>query len=89
MSEPAITPPGDGAGDVRGLDARGVVEAIVASRRAADAHEARVLALAVHFVDLHPVTPDRPAASWDPDEKLPVSARRAACCPASVIGAWC
>jgi hypothetical protein len=89
MSEPVITPPGGGAddvgardvsglravGDLRDLDARGVVEAIVASRRAADAHEARLLALAVHFVDLHPVVPGRRAASWDPDEKLPVGSK--------------
>jgi hypothetical protein len=54
------------AGELRDLDARGVVAAIVASRRAADAHEARVLELAVHFVDLHPVTPQHPAATWDP-----------------------
>jgi len=99
MSEPAITPPGDGAddtvagagaggrrdggadggvravGDLRDLDARAVVEAIVEQRATADRAEARLLALAVHFVDLHPVTPGRPAASWDPDEKLPVGSK--------------
>ena len=87
MSESAITPPGDDADraggaaavgdlrDVRELDARGVVAAIVASRRIADEHEARLLALAVHFVDLHPVAPGRPAASWDPGERLPVTAK--------------
>ncbi|HEX2587766.1 MAG TPA: hypothetical protein VHL51_05835, partial [Gaiellales bacterium] len=50
--------------DVRDLDASAVLDAVVSARRAADAQEARLLALAVHWVDLHPVTPDRPAASF-------------------------
>ena len=41
-----------------------MLDAVVSARRAADAQEARLLALAVHWVDLHPVTPDQPAASF-------------------------
>jgi hypothetical protein len=59
--------------ELRELDARSVVEAIVASRRAADQHEARLLGLAVQLVDLHPVAPGQRAASWDPDEALPAT----------------
>ena len=84
MSSPAISPSGDGrdgverlgmAGDVRELDARDVVEAIVEQRATADRAEARLLALAVHFVDLHPVTPGHRAARWDPDEMLPATSQ--------------
>src|SRR3954453_16341309 len=48
----------------RDLDTTGVLDALVAARRTADRAEAHLLALAVHYVDLHPVTPDAPAASW-------------------------
>ena len=55
---------GVGAGDsgLRDLDGRLVLETIVERRRAADAAEADLLALAVHYVDLHPVTETHPAA---------------------------
>ena len=49
--------------DVRVLDANAVLEEVVAHRAAAEASEARVLMLAVHYVDLHPVTPQHPAAT--------------------------
>jgi hypothetical protein len=49
--------------DVRVLDAGSVLDEVVAHRRAAEASEARVLMLAVHYVDLHPVTLEHPAAS--------------------------
>src|SRR6476620_12596744 len=54
----------EAAPDVRDLDASAVLDAVVAARRAADAEEARLLALAVHWVDLHPVTPGHPAATF-------------------------
>src|SRR6476659_11297511 len=54
----------EAAPDVRDLDAAAVLDAVVRERRAADAAEARLLALAVHWVDLHPVTPDHPAATF-------------------------
>src|SRR5689334_11347368 len=54
----------EAAPDVRDLDASAVLDAVVSARRAADAQEARLLALAVHWVDLHPVPPDHPAASF-------------------------
>jgi hypothetical protein len=53
----------EAAPDVRDLDASAVLDAVVSARRAADAQEARLLALAVHWVDLHPVTPEQPTAS--------------------------
>ena len=52
------------APDVRDLDASAVLDAVVAARRTADAEEARLLALAVHWVDLHPVTDEHPAATF-------------------------
>ena len=52
------------APEVRDLDASAVLDAVVAARRTADAEEARLLALAVHWVDLHPVTPEHPAATF-------------------------
>src|SRR6476469_8157226 len=52
------------APDVRDLDAAAVLDAVVRERRAADAAEALLLALAVHWVDLHPVTPEHPAATF-------------------------
>ena len=54
----------EAAPDVRDLDASAVLDAVVSARRTADAQEARLLALAVHWVDLHPVTPEHPAASF-------------------------
>src|SRR6478672_12669021 len=54
----------EAAPDVRDLDASAVLDAAVSARRMADAQEARLLALAVHWVDLHPVTPEHPAASF-------------------------
>jgi hypothetical protein len=54
----------EAAPDVRDLDASAVLDAVVSARRNADAEEARLLALAVHWVDLHPVTPEHPAASF-------------------------
>ena len=50
------------APDVRDLDASAVLDAVVAARRTADAEEDRLLALAVHWVDLHPATPDHRSA---------------------------
>ena len=49
---------------VRDLDASAVLVAVVSARRTADAEEARLLALAVHWVDLHPVTAEHPAATF-------------------------
>ena len=54
----------EAAPDVRDLDAAAVLDAVVRERRAADAAEARLLALAVHWIDLHPVTPEHPAATF-------------------------
>ena len=54
----------EAAPDVRDLDASAVLDAAVSARRTADAAEARLLALAVHWVDLHPVTPEHPAATF-------------------------
>src|SRR4051812_22002475 len=47
----------------RDLDTTGVLDALVAARRTGDRAEAHLLALAVHYVDLHPITPDAPAAT--------------------------
>ena len=52
------------APDVRDLDASAVLDAVVAARRTADQAEADLLALAVHWVDLHPVTDEHPAATF-------------------------
>src|SRR4051794_32224445 len=46
------------------LDTTQVLETLVDQRRTADAAEANILALAVHYVDLHPVTDTTPAAQW-------------------------
>src|SRR6478672_5016435 len=54
----------EAAPDVRDLDAAAVLDAAVSARRTADQAEADLLALAVHWVDLHPVTPEHPAASF-------------------------
>src|SRR3954447_5056491 len=48
----------------RDLDTTGVLDALVSARRTADRAEAHLLALAVHYVDLHPVTDHAPAATW-------------------------
>src|SRR5919112_3289219 len=61
---------GAGQSELRDLDSRLVLETIVDRRRTADAAEADLLALAVHYVDLHPVTDTQPAASWVPDREL-------------------
>ena len=47
--------------DLRDLGRADVLDAVVEARRAADREEARLLALAVHWVDLHPVEADTPA----------------------------
>jgi hypothetical protein len=47
---------------MRELDRSAVLDAAVSSRRAADREEARLLAASVHWVDLHPVTDEHPAA---------------------------
>ena len=52
------------APDVRELDASAVLGAVVERRRTADQAEADLLALVVHWVDLHPVTPEHPAATF-------------------------
>ena len=49
---------------MRDLDAAAVLDAVVSARRTADQAEAGLLALAVHWVDLHPVTPEHPAATF-------------------------
>src|SRR4051812_20280080 len=41
-----------------------VLDALVDARRTADRAEANLLGLAVHYVDLHPVTLHAPAATW-------------------------
>src|SRR6476619_5189962 len=46
------------------MDASAVLDAAVERRRTADQAEADLLALAVHWVDLHPVTPGHPAATF-------------------------
>src|SRR5919112_2724966 len=55
----------------RDLDTTQVLEALVDARRTADRAEAQILALAVHYVDLHPVTDQAPAATWA-DRTFPV-----------------
>ena len=52
------------APDVRDLDASAVLDAVVERRRTADQAEADLLALVVHWVDLHAVTPEHPAATF-------------------------
>ena len=59
----------DGSG-VRALDAATALAELGAARSAADRAEADVLALALHLVDLFPVTPESPAASWHTDAEL-------------------
>jgi hypothetical protein len=50
--------------ELRDLETGDALEYVVSCRRAADEQEAKLLAGAVHWVDLHPVTHDRPAATW-------------------------
>ena len=54
----------EAAPEVRDLDASAVLDAVVSARRTADQAEADLLALVVHWVDLHPVTPEHPAATF-------------------------
>ena len=49
---------------LRDLTPAQVLDAVAERRRVADRAEAELLGLAVHWVDLHPVTDDRPAASF-------------------------
>lgn len=49
--------------DLREFGATAVLDAVVTARRTADREEAKLLALAVHWVDLHPVTDPNPSAS--------------------------
>ncbi len=59
----------EAAPDVRDLDASAVLDAVVARSPGCGPGEARLLALAVHWVDLHPVTDAHPAASF-PTQRL-------------------
>ena len=61
---PTLAHPVCDESDVRALDAATALAELGAARSAADRAEADVLALAVHLVDLFPVTPESPAASW-------------------------
>src|SRR3954468_16865661 len=76
MSQTTSTPPpgrspgGSPGGDLRDLDASGVLAAVTAARRSADAQEAALLAAVVAWVDLHPVTEHTPAATWPGDQPL-------------------
>ena len=54
--------PGTGVSGLRDLDRAAALDAVVSARRNADREEARLLAAAVHWVDLHPVTEQHPAA---------------------------
>ena len=49
---------------LRDLTPAQVLDAVAERRRVADRAEAELLALAVHWVDLHPVTETSPAASF-------------------------
>src|SRR3954468_2331900 len=64
------SPGGSWCGDLRDLDASGVLAAVTAARRSADAQEAALLAAVVAWVDLHPVTEQTPAATWPGDQPL-------------------
>ena len=54
----------EAAPDVRDLDASAVLDAVVARAPDRGPAEAGLLALAVHWVDLHPVTAEHPAATF-------------------------
>src|SRR4051812_35122586 len=60
MTTTATEPPRIAA-ELRDLDRVEALDAVIEARRAADREEARLLALAVHWVDLHPVESDPPA----------------------------
>ena len=51
-----------GVSDLRELDRSAVLDVVVSARRSADREEARLLAAAVQWVDLHPVTGEHPGA---------------------------
>jgi hypothetical protein len=61
--------PGGGL-DLSDLSAADVVDALADQCRGVDRAEADKLALVVHYVDLHPVTPVHPAACWDLNDGL-------------------
>src|SRR4051794_12527834 len=52
-----------GAVEVRDLDSRDALAYVAGCRRQADREEAHLLAGVVHFIDLHPVTDQSPAAT--------------------------
>ena len=54
--------PDTAVSDLRDLDRSAVLDVVVSARRSADREEARLLAAAVQWVDLHPVTEQHPAA---------------------------
>src|SRR3954469_5315609 len=69
----------------RDLDTTTVVlDALVAARQTADRAEANLLGLAVHYVDLHPVTPHAPAATWT-DRSLEVFPTRTPTGPGATV----
>jgi hypothetical protein len=57
-----MTSTADTLDDLRAYDASAVLDAVTRERRTADLAEARLLELAVHWVDLHPATEQHPAA---------------------------
>src|SRR5690242_21546133 len=63
MSAQPIEPPElpDRMGELRDLDRGECLDGLLAQRRIADEAEARLLAFAVHWVDLHPVEGEVPA----------------------------
>ena len=67
------------ADEMSALEVRETLLAAAAERRQADRSEARLLALAVQIVHLHPVEDHTPVASWDdplltiPDDDDPIS----------------
>src|SRR3954464_6621128 len=63
----------------------GVLDALVDARRTADRAEADLLGLVVHYVDLHPVTAESPAATWA-DRGFEVFPTRTATEPAGLAG---
>src|SRR3954469_21826004 len=70
---------------IRDLDTTTVVlDALVAARQTADRAEANLLGLAVHYVDLHPVTPHAPAATWS-DRSLEVFPTRTPTEPGAAV----
>ena len=70
---------------VRELDTNGVLDAVVQRRRAADRAEAELLALAVHWVELHPVTEQCPAASFTSQFRFQVDGEQ---CEWPLAGLW-